>query len=228
MELAVNILVIILAIIAFLILYYRTFSTIRKKGDRKMDVNKMDFETGREIGINSQEIQKTEKKRISQEIRKTGVEYELKDRYNKTFIRLFARDPNWLYAYWEVDNKDFYQNHPLLRLYNEREDNYFDIEIDHGNSDWYIGPLKADNDYKISIGYIKNETYFPIAYSRTIKTPADQPSDIIDEHWMIIEELVNSGYRIEADSLSIIRDIHKRKIAEELNADSYSMVNNVE
>src|SRR5690554_1460629 len=108
MELAINILIIILAIIAILILYYRTFSTIKKKDDRKMNINKMDFEIGREIDINSQEIQKSEKKRIGEGIKKTTERYELKNRYNKTFIRLFARDPNWLYSYWEVDNEEFY------------------------------------------------------------------------------------------------------------------------
>lgn len=225
MNLALNTLIIIFAIIVFLIFYYRTLHPDRKKGSNILNKNKLDYEAGEEFNLNSEEIKKqTTEQEENIEERVIHHEEDLKFRYNKTFIRLFPRDPNWLYAYWEVNKEEFYENQPLLRLINETDNNYSDIEINHDHSNWYIGPIKPNNNYKIAIGYLKEGAFFPLAYSKTITTPADRPSDIIDEHWMTIEELSSLYYRIDVDSISILKSIQKRKLAEELKADTYSFV----
>lgn len=58
-------------------------------------------------------------------------DYILKDKYDKEYIRLFSRDPEYLFTYWEVNNKLYYENDPYLCLYQIDENTPVDIKINH-------------------------------------------------------------------------------------------------
>ncbi len=255
MGIFLNILVILLAVIAFLIIYYKTLNRDRKNQDYHLPFRKIrnDYETGEEIGVdrrtmhgsntetrsqekaflykethlkddssgNIQDIEETKQSKMKNEISKE--EYQLKDKYGKNFIRLFSRDPNHLFSYWEINKQEYYSSSPYLRLSTGENNSYNDIKIDHNSKNWYID-CQADKEYQISIGYKSEGVFYPLATSRKIHTPLDRPSNIIDEHWMSIEELSRYSYKVEIGSLSIIREIEGRKIQEELEADSLTLI----
>ncbi|MFW6006687.1 MAG: DUF4912 domain-containing protein [Bacillota bacterium] len=185
-----------------------------------------DTEFSEELGVDKSELTIEEKNNEKKE--EEGEESyqwkynELKYKYNKTLIRLVSRDPNRLYAYWEVTEPEFYQHHPVLRLYAENEKKHYDIDIYHEAESWYISQVKPQSEYKVAIGYKKDGTFYTLSQSNTIRTPSDRPSDNLDEKWMYIQELEKYTYRIEINStLSLIESMEKRKEKEHLNISSY-------
>ncbi|AZO94124.1 DUF4912 domain-containing protein [Halocella sp. SP3-1] len=231
MNVFLNILVILLAIIAFLVLYYLSLKRDQKARDFHLSLKNTDYEMGEEIGVdNSNMYQETktkvkEEKKIEESVLKEfpREEYPLREYYNKNYIRLFARDPGFLFAYWEIKNPDFYQNEAFLRLVNTQKNNSHDIRINHQARDWYLQAEPANN-YYILIGFKKNGVFYPLIQSNEVTTPLNQPSAIVDEQWMTIEELSKYSYRIDMGSISLIKEIEARKMEAKLEADSYSLV----
>ena len=229
MEISINILVIILAITALLVLY----NTFIKKGHKNQDYQlpfrgtKTEYEVGEEIGVDilmkeSSNSSVSEETQIENPLSETGF-YPIQENYNKTFVRLFSRDPYYLFTYWEIKEYEFYQNAPILRLFHIEEDVFKDIEINHYTKKWYL-KVEPGNRYKVEIGYTKNGIFFPLASSRIVSTPLDRPSALIDEHWMTIEELSYYCVRVEMDSLTLLKNIKGRKIEEELEANSLTLI----
>lgn len=219
MEVILNSLIIIFALIFFLSLYLMYLRRERKMQTEKPALAAPDLEFAEELGFSGDNIiENKEEPALPRE--SNG---ELPDHYQQTMIRVFNRDPNWLYAYWEVKTPDFYQNQPCLRIFSLVEDNYRDLLINHQSDNWYISGIRATSQYRVAIGYKKEGIFYPITYSNTITTPADRPSDIIDERWMTIEELSAYSYRMEINStLSFLKSLKKRKEKEERNLDSFS------
>jgi len=242
----INILVILVAVIAFLIIYYRTLNKDRKNQDYHLPFKKIrtDYEAGEENGVdkrtmlgenaeanskeetpsssaNIHDAEETDQNKINN--KKDQEEYLLKNKYGRDHIRLFNRDSNYLFTYWEINQEEYYNNTPYLRLHNEENESYTDLEINHYSDQWYL-ESQPDKEYRVSIGYKKDGEFFPLQTSKKTRTPLDRPSDIIDEHWMSIEELSRYSYKVEMGSLSIIKSIEGRKIQEELEADSLTLV----
>lgn len=248
MGIFLNILVIIAAVIVFLIIYYRTLNEDKKNQDYTLPFRKIrtDFESGEEFSVdtNTMSVQnkieddddkpsiiksseniarKKQTKNYNQESDIDDKDYNLNDRYNKNFIRLFNRDPNYLFSYWEINTDEYYKNTPYLRVYKKKSD-YRDIEIDHNSTNWYL-ESEADKEYWISIGYKRDGVFYPLDTSEKVQTPLDCPSNIIDEHWMTIEGLSRYSYRVDMDSISLVKNIETRKVQEEIKGDSLTLVN---
>jgi len=249
----INILVILVTVIAFLIIYYRTLNKDRKNQDYHLPFKKIrtDYETGEENGVDIKAMSgsnvesNSEKKQLftdkthlkndssgdinslkKNDLSKNNIsqeKYQLKNKYGKNYIRLFSRDPNYLFSYWEINHEEYYNNTPYLRLHNEDNNSFNDLEINHYSEEWYI-ESQPDKEYRVSIGYKKDGVFYPLETSEKVRTPLDRPSNIIDEHWMSIEELSRYSYKLEMGSLSIIKTIEGRKIQEELEADSLTLI----
>lgn len=221
MDVFLNILIILLAIIIFLVVYYYTSRTDHKRKDYHLPLNQLELEAGAELGVDTRDMQpKVDRQQGTTDISKNVTEhYSLPDKYNENFIRLFARDPAYLYTYWEINNQDFYHHQPVIRLFDQSENSYTDLAIDHGARDWYI-KCKANNCYQAVIGYKKEGVFYPLSYSNQIRTPLDRPSDLIDQNWMTIEELSQFKYRIEVDSSAMLKQMEAKRI----EADSFSLV----
>ncbi|MFW5982114.1 MAG: DUF4912 domain-containing protein, partial [Halanaerobiaceae bacterium] len=233
MDILVNILVILLAVIAFLFLYYLTLKKDKESQDYTLPFTRpaKDFEFGEDTGVDRQEMEMKKENQISSfkkenyDIKEKNNSIENKETYldeyyGNNYIRLFSRDPEYLYAYWEIEDNEFFQNTPYLKVSNLNEKKDFEIEINHHIKNWYIKG-KANNSFRVSIGYKKDSIFYSLASSKVVYTPADRPSSVIDEHWMTIEELSRYSYRVEMDTMSMIKEIEQRKIQEELEADSF-------
>lgn len=146
--------------------------------------------------------------------KREGVVYapvipELPEDYGDNRMVLMVRDPECLFAYWEL-RKDVLGNilnalgsmahsaKTVLRVYDVTDvifngnnaHNYFDIEITGGAQSWYVHTGKPNRSFCADIGFLTpNGTFRLITRSNLVKTPPAGVSGVVDEAWMCIDAL---------------------------------------
>lgn len=134
---------------------------------------------------------------------------ELPEDYGDNRIMLMVRDPECLFAYWEL-RKEVLDNilntlgsmahsaKMVLRVYDVTDvifngnnaHTYFDVEVTGGTRSWYIHTGKPNRSFCADIGFLTpNGTFRLIARSNQVITPRAGVSDAVDEAWMSIEAL---------------------------------------
>jgi hypothetical protein len=110
---------------------------------------------------------------------------ELPDSYGTGRLFLTARDPHWLYAYWDLSWQQMADSRGqasdgrlLLRVY---EKNHGDpvqvLTLGHDSRNWYIPVNKAATTYRAELGYWRHDGQFHvISHSREATTPPDAVS----------------------------------------------------
>jgi len=137
----------------------------------------------------------------------TGDDLEddfLPEFYEEDRLVLMAKDPDWLYAYWEItDNtrrffeeqtreKAWLASQPVLRIYNLTAGNYFDIKINDKADSWYIWIKKPNTKYKAEIGRIYEGKYYKLIQSNHLISPVYGFSEIFDPQWLPSKEIWRS------------------------------------
>ncbi len=134
--------------------------------------------------------------------------FELPSRYGDNKIVLLVRDPWWIYAYWEVahereqevlrqiQKEGLTRERTVLRVYDvtgtvpPKSHSFFDIELSHFADNWYIDVGAPDREWVAELGVRTREgRYFCLVRSNTVRTPRYGISDVIDEEWMIPDDL---------------------------------------
>jgi hypothetical protein len=109
---------------------------------------------------------------------------QLPESYGINNIFLIARDPQWLFTYWDIDWGSFPANAAkdgakkiFLKIFeNNREE--ASIEVNPEAKNWYIPVSKPDTIYHVEIGYSGAKgKWTPIARSGGATTPADAMSN---------------------------------------------------
>lgn len=129
--------------------------------------------------------------------------------YSDNKITIMARDPEWIYAYWDIsEGKRHSLRHtygpgwdnslPVLRIHDVTGITYFngfnanhhyDIVINDFAGSWYIHVGVPDRTYCVDLGRIlKDGTYIVVARSNFTFTPRNNLSDKIDPEWMLVSE----------------------------------------
>jgi len=142
--------------------------------------------------------------------------------YNEDKIMLMTRDPYWVHAYWEItenrkknlmkeySNDLFEKGRMVLRVYDvtgvdfngSNARSYYDIDINESARNWYINVSQPNRDYIVEIGVIdKNGNYIMIVRSNKVKVPRDSVSDVIDERWMMVDEMYEKLFRLSGGHL---------------------------
>ena len=118
--------------------------------------------------------------------------YDLPYRYNKTIVRVLAQNPNTLFVYWDINDKDremfqlqygedfFYKTQPVLIIHNLTEHYTYEIQIDDFANNWYVhvndskckyiaelGRKPIDQIDEVAVGYVS------VYFSNEIETPND-------------------------------------------------------
>ncbi len=132
--------------------------------------------------------------------------------YGDTKIVVMVRDPEWVFAYWEVNEekreklKLFRTGHDrrvVLRFYKvdgrdwpaEPAHYTFDVEVGPYSSSWYLRMPEADSQWVAELGMFDQEgNYVSIARSNIISMPRDRISEETDTQWMIVEETFRKLY----------------------------------
>lgn len=125
--------------------------------------------------------------------------YTLPQRYGIDRLVLMARDPNWIYAYWEVTHEKYRQkcekhlrnwglSRPVLRIYNltlgQGRHKEMDIFISDNTDNWYINISRPRHTLMAELGRLFPEDVFvSLLASNIITLPADAVSDRICPEW---------------------------------------------
>ncbi|GAB6273301.1 MAG: hypothetical protein STSR0004_01640 [Peptococcaceae bacterium] len=200
-------LIIFLFAVAFLLLKKRQANFTLRSSPQKMPLVKLDSplfkeEYAADLSISSKVIPQPQE-----------PEEELPGKYNIDRLALMARDPYWLYAYWEISaatQEEFKTNYgtfawgqsqPVLRIYDvtgtdfEKQSTfeYTDIPISDQADDWYIQVGQPDRSFCIEVGRkFQNGHFVALLRSNVVSTPRASLSEQVDEEWMWIKDLYHT------------------------------------
>ncbi len=131
---------------------------------------------------------------------------DLPDEYDDTKLVLLVRDPEWIYAYWEINDatrqelnlpREGHTNRLVLRLFkitarqwpHEAAHYFFDIDLSNDARSWYVRLPEPNEAWCAELGIIDDEqNYIAVCRSNEIITPRNTLSDHVDSDWMIVEE----------------------------------------
>ncbi len=167
---------------------------------------------------------------------------EIPGAYGIDRIVALVRDPHWIFSYWEVTadryrelEKRFGGDWPrcsmILRVAEVGSDppHRFDIELTADARNWYIN-VQHDRSYQVAIGALGPDgTFAEVAVSNVIKTPRMGVSDVIDDRWMIPDELfekifaASGGHDMQASSEEL-RALLEKRLLEEISSGAVSSI----
>ncbi|HAZ09886.1 MAG: hypothetical protein A2047_01760 [Omnitrophica bacterium GWA2_41_15] len=133
-------------------------------------------------------------------------EYELPSYNDTTRITLIAKDPFWLYAYWEIAESSIENvkkqlggnldgTRFVVRMYDVtykdfngfNANHWFDIEVGRYSNNWYISLWNDNVSYCADLGIVHaSGRFFPMARSNFVHTPRSNSSNRFEEIWMDI------------------------------------------
>jgi len=150
--------------------------------------------------------------------------------YGEDRLVLMVRDPWWLFAYWEVTphrqqevlaqigSRGQAERKTVLRVYDvtgslalPKSNSFFDIELNFYAESWYIDVGLPDREWVIELGYRVSGQFYPLLRSNRVQTPAFGISDVLDEEWMLPEDIYYRliGRSIGGESAGSSMDIRK-------------------
>ena len=139
-------------------------------------------------------------------------ERELPHDYGDTKIVVMVRDPEWVFAYWEINDETRaahkldrrgHDRRVIVRFYKvtgrdwpqEPAHYTFDVDVGPYSSTWYVRMPEADSDWVAELAtFDEDGNYVPIVRSNAIRMPNDRVSEETDAQWMIVEETFRQLY----------------------------------
>ncbi len=118
--------------------------------------------------------------------------------YGEDTLVLMARDPYWLFSYWELTHDTFNrqkaaienldQGKKVLRVkkfdHQGKEMSAFDVSLAEDDHSWHIYAGEPDRTYQVDLGYTLPDGYFVrLLTSNDCHTPRDGISSVIDPLW---------------------------------------------
>jgi hypothetical protein len=140
-------------------------------------------------------------------LEKSGRSWELPTRYGETKAVLLARDPYWIYAYWEItaDKQNAAKTHlgdehprsgTVLRVFQSPgpeggEPRFlYDVEVRPFITSWYLNVHRPDSDYYVEIVQRSpSGRIFVLARSNTVTTPRDFATPSPEKKWRVPDSL---------------------------------------
>lgn len=143
----------------------------------------------------------------AENIQEKSNSLEFPQNYGKNQLVLLVRDPEWLYAYWEITatvqsefSRQFgelwNESQAMLRVYDITggdQKQFIDINIQDYSNSWYLHVGKPNHTFFVDLGrLLPDGRFYCIARSNTVTTPSNCISDVIDPNWVPIEAIWNS------------------------------------
>ncbi|MEW6171663.1 MAG: DUF4912 domain-containing protein [Bacillota bacterium] len=158
---------------------------------------------------------------------------ELPRRYGRDQMALLARDPYWLFAYWEISatkQEEFssrygpeawHTSRPVLRLYDitgvdfkgNNANTYVDIAVNEEADNWYMEVGQPNRSFCVDLGRILSTGQFvTLLRSNIAHTPRASLSERFDEEWMWLEGVYRSllRYHFGLSSPLLLEEISAR------------------
>ena len=137
-------------------------------------------------------------------------EYEaLPSSYGITSLTLLPKDPFWIYAYWNIDEnawlsitnklpeEDIRNSRLILRIYDVtfldfngfNANSFFDIEVGHETTNWYISLWHDNLSYIGEVGIRTHDGKFhPFTRSNCVQTPRIGYAPRSEQIWMTVTD----------------------------------------
>lgn len=137
---------------------------------------------------------------------------DLPDSYGDHRLVLIARDPRWVFCYWETDpakreeglrklGKSPEQTRWILRVYSLPADKkgartiFADLGVDFSSSKTYLELFPSGAAFSAELGLMDQQGNFAaIVESNIIELPPDKPSENFDERWTLGENIQKAFY----------------------------------
>ena len=94
---------------------------------------------------------------------------ELPEAYGTKKLYLTARDPHWLYAYWDLTpdqighaERQSHDGKVFLQLYTANGERLQQIHISPWTREWYLGANRPDHTFYAEVGYYRRDGKFEI------------------------------------------------------------------
>jgi len=162
--------------------------------------------------------------------------------YGINRIAAMVRDPHWLFTYWEITGERYHELEnkygsswskcrTILRVYDitKKKRTHFDIETGGDARTWYIN-VTPERRYQIAIGILSSDGRFEeIAVSNIIETPRMGMSEIIDDRWMVPDEVfrrifaASGGHDIHAGSEEL-KELLEKRLLEQVSSGAVSSI----
>lgn len=129
------------------------------------------------------------------------INHQLPEKYNEDYLTLLVRDPEWLFAYWEIHNDVIsYGSKLAIRVYNvlnqDMQTEHYDVILDEKATRFHIHVNKPDNKFYVVIGRkMENGDFIPILQSNIVTTPRFSISTILDKDWLPPAEYAHLLFR---------------------------------
>jgi hypothetical protein len=164
--------------------------------------------------------------------------------YGDNKIIILARDPWWIFAYWEItrareeellgriSNDGDEAVKSVLRVYDVTDvsfnganaNSHFDIDLKGLATNWYINVGSPDRCWVVDIGIVtRRGKFYLLARSNQVKTPRYGMSDSLDAEWMMPEDEywkmfgLSGGFGIGKGSLEV-RELFKKRLEEQISS----------
>ncbi len=157
---------------------------------------------------------------------------DIPDSYNETYMRAMPRDPQWLFAYWEISESTrkelqakmgesaFAAAKRILRLIDVTDmsydgsnaQRYVDIEINEFANNWYAQVPESGRSYVLELGFLSTTgRFYCAARSNGISVPRMGVSPVQDEEWATVstDELI----RMSSDAMGSGMGSSERRFA---------------
>ena len=128
----------------------------------------------------------------------------LPESYGNTEAALLPRDPNWMFIYWDINEKSkamissehgadvFEKGRQVVRVHDVSAGDgngpkYFDIPVMMDARSWYINVQDSGRTYCCEVGIILPDGRFlGIVKTNTVNLPAGRVSEVADEKWLSV------------------------------------------
>lgn len=125
-------------------------------------------------------------------------DYVLPSRYGRDRLVLMARDPRWIYAYWEMAHekyRDMFKDRlpewslsrPVLRLYDLSEGvqgvKAMDVALSDDADNWYVRVDRPHHRFVAEIGRAISGKFVPFLRSNEVSLPPESVSGTVSEEW---------------------------------------------
>lgn len=140
---------------------------------------------------------------------KIQEKYILPQRYGRDRLVLMARDPNWVYAYWEVTHeryKEMYEKHvhhwglsrPVLRLHDITpgisEARQIDVFLNDEADNWYLNVGRPRHTIVAELGRLFPDNVFQsLVGSNQVTLPAGDLSEEVCLEWAPLDWYLSYG-----------------------------------
>lgn len=223
-------LLIVLIALSFIITLYTLYSVIYKQNKLQpleLTENIHHYETSEEL-IEQDRVSKIN---FPPDPIKESVP-DLPGGYADNKITIMARDPEWIYAYWDLnpsytDSLRRSYQHPwehsgyVLRVYELTDfdgfsyrgsSHCFDVKINEDANNWYFKIPHPDKVYCVELGrFFQDGTYVALLKSNPAYAPRNSISDKIDPAWMLVSDkerklFASIGHRENMSSAALIKN----------------------